>query len=395
MCSNARIGRWTIGRPASTRRLTTSLAPTVFTPYIGSGVSWGTAPDRAFRRPQHPGNVWRGVFHLVRATTGQAIRSCSISFTLKPSAVLTERGFRAAARDLKLSPSTVVEHIKQLEGDSARRCLCAVAELSNLPFKARPSRRLPARCSIPPSAPRGRPGTPAHCGVKQHWHVCAIHAGCLSGDRPVFRRSVDWSRPPRDRLANGAADVALMEWWSDRPGFCEHSWRREPLVIIVAPVSLGRPGRDRGKRTRQPDPFGGEAGTDHAAEKGVGTIGGRFDRHRRFWKHRSGQAGRPRGPRRFTRDSGGGGGRNQGGTARRPAPEGYRTRERVEGYSPIGLPDAAPAARFVAHAERGLRQLIRGTMRRENQRAIYCEMSPRGSVPYCIFSERQVNVPPA
>jgi len=34
-------------------------------------------------------------------------------------AVLSERGFRAAARDLNLSPSTVVEHIKQLEEDLA------------------------------------------------------------------------------------------------------------------------------------------------------------------------------------------------------------------------------------------------------------------------------------
>ena len=34
-------------------------------------------------------------------------------------AVLSERGFRAAARDLNLSPSTVVEHIRQLEADLA------------------------------------------------------------------------------------------------------------------------------------------------------------------------------------------------------------------------------------------------------------------------------------
>ena len=34
-------------------------------------------------------------------------------------AVLNERGFRAAARDLNLSPSTVVEHVRQLEEDLA------------------------------------------------------------------------------------------------------------------------------------------------------------------------------------------------------------------------------------------------------------------------------------
>src|SRR5581483_11299675 len=47
-----------------------------------------------------------------------------------------------------------------------------------------------------------------------------------------------WVGPNHDvaeRLTNGSADVALMEWWSDRPGFTQYSWRREPLVVIVAP----------------------------------------------------------------------------------------------------------------------------------------------------------------
>ncbi|MBI1218506.1 MAG: LysR family transcriptional regulator [Rhodobacteraceae bacterium] len=38
-----------------------------------------------------------------------------------------------------------------------------------------------------------------------------------------------------DRLSSGAVDLAVMEWWDGRPGFVAQIWRREPLVVIVAP----------------------------------------------------------------------------------------------------------------------------------------------------------------
>ena len=38
-----------------------------------------------------------------------------------------------------------------------------------------------------------------------------------------------------ERLNTRRADVGLMEWWDDRPGFQAHVWRREPLVVIVGP----------------------------------------------------------------------------------------------------------------------------------------------------------------
>lgn len=37
-----------------------------------------------------------------------------------------------------------------------------------------------------------------------------------------------------ERLTNGNADVAVMEWWDDRPGFSIQTWRKEPLVVIAA-----------------------------------------------------------------------------------------------------------------------------------------------------------------
>jgi DNA-binding transcriptional LysR family regulator len=45
-----------------------------------------------------------------------------------------------------------------------------------------------------------------------------------------------------DRLEAGGLDVALMEWWDDRPGFRSIHWSDEELVVIVGP---GHPWRNR------------------------------------------------------------------------------------------------------------------------------------------------------
>ena len=64
--------------------------------------------------------LWLVVFPLARSTI-RTKNSLMLNLIHAKTflAVLSERGFRAAARDLKLSPSTVVEHIKQLEEDLA------------------------------------------------------------------------------------------------------------------------------------------------------------------------------------------------------------------------------------------------------------------------------------
>lgn len=38
-----------------------------------------------------------------------------------------------------------------------------------------------------------------------------------------------------DKLQNFEIDVAIMEWWDNRPGFVATIWRREDLVLIVPP----------------------------------------------------------------------------------------------------------------------------------------------------------------
>lgn len=36
-------------------------------------------------------------------------------------------------------------------------------------------------------------------------------------------------------LENGELDIALMEWWDQRPGFAHRIWRHESVVVIVRP----------------------------------------------------------------------------------------------------------------------------------------------------------------
>jgi DNA-binding transcriptional LysR family regulator len=38
-----------------------------------------------------------------------------------------------------------------------------------------------------------------------------------------------------EKLMRGEVDLALMEWWDERPGYWARVWRREPMVVIVRP----------------------------------------------------------------------------------------------------------------------------------------------------------------
>ena len=61
-----------------------------------------------------------------------------------------------------------------------------------------------------------------------------------------------------ERLEDGAIDVALLEWWDDRPGFTAVPWRREALVVIVDPAH----------------PWAGRESLDIACLAGVTLLGG-------------------------------------------------------------------------------------------------------------------------
>jgi DNA-binding transcriptional LysR family regulator len=155
-------------------------------------------------------------------------------------AVLSERGFRAAARDLKLSPSTVVEHIRQLEEDLAASLLVrrhGVVEPTSQGAAFAPLARAMLDTAERSRAIVARPAL--HVAASSNIGTYLLQS-MLTAFQTSNALAVDlWIGPNHDvaeRLTNGRADVALMEWWSDRPGFCQHSWRKEPLVVIVAPA---------------------------------------------------------------------------------------------------------------------------------------------------------------
>jgi len=154
-------------------------------------------------------------------------------------AVLSERGFRAAARDLNLSPSTVVEHIRQLEADLAAPLLVrrrGVVELTSQGAAFAPlaramldtaerSRALIALANL-------RIAASSNIGT---YLLQSMLAAFQASDSVTVDLWIGPNHDVADRLTNGSADVALMEWWSDRSGFCGQSFRKEPLVVIVGP----------------------------------------------------------------------------------------------------------------------------------------------------------------
>jgi DNA-binding transcriptional LysR family regulator len=271
-------------------------------------------------------------------------------------AVLSERGFRAAARGLKLSPSTVVEHIRQLEEDLAAPLLVrrrgiveptfqgsAFAPLARALLETAERSRIAVAQTVLRIAASSNIGTYLLQSMLADFHATdSVTVDLWIGSNPQVA----------DRLTNGSADVAMMEWWSDRPGFFEYGWRKEPLVVIVAPEHpwAGRSAIELSELASQ-ILLGGEAGT--------GTItllrkklGAQADDLRSI-----GGFGNTEAVKRAVRA-----GRgislvlaaavadevNAGQLVALPL-TGIELAKELKIIVPIGLPEAAPAARFLVH----------------------------------------------
>lgn len=194
----------------------------------------------SFPPPAASSMFWPAVFRLALST----IRASSwlmlnLVHTRTFLAVLSERGFRAAARDLKLSPSTIVEHIRQLEEDLAaplfvrgRGIVEPTSQGAAFAPLARAMLDTAARSRTMLAQARLRVASSSNVGTY-------LLQSMLASFQARDSCSVDlWIGPNPDvaeRLTNGTADVALMEWWSERPGFCGYTWRKEPVVVIVGP----------------------------------------------------------------------------------------------------------------------------------------------------------------
>jgi DNA-binding transcriptional LysR family regulator len=154
-------------------------------------------------------------------------------------AVVDTRGVRSAAKALALSPSTVVDHIKQLEQDIAEPLF--VRARGGLSTTLQGSRLLPYARALVGTAMRVKDL------VKQPLIrlSSSSNVGTYLLQPPLaeFRRKTGievelWVGPnPQvaERLERGEADVAVMEWWGGRAGFTVTPWLSEPLVVITPP----------------------------------------------------------------------------------------------------------------------------------------------------------------
>jgi DNA-binding transcriptional LysR family regulator len=297
-------------------------------------------------------------------------------------AVLSERGFRAAARDLKLSPSTVVEHIRQLEEDLAAPLLVrrhGVVEPTSQGAAFVPLARAMLETAERSRAMIARPSL--HVAASSNIGIYLLQS-MLRAFQASDPLAVDlWVGPNHDvaeRLTNGSADVALMEWWSDRPGFSQHSWRREPLVVIVAPDHpWARRGAIEASELASQALLGGEPGT------GTNTV------LRKQFGHFADQLTAVRGlgsteaVKRAVRA-----GRGISLVIEAAVTDEVRAGQLVvlplsgielakdlKVISPSGLPEAAPASRFIAHVLKESRQPL---TRRDGQAPdiiVSCETS--------------------
>jgi DNA-binding transcriptional LysR family regulator len=273
--------------------------------------------------------------------------------------VLSERGFRAAARDLKLSPSTVIEHIKQLEEDLAaplvmrgRGIVEPTSQGAAFAPLARAMLDTAERSRTMLAQSRLRIAASSNVGT---YLLQSMLASFQATDPCCADLWIGPNPDVADRLTNGTADVALMEWWSERPGFLSYTWRKEPLVVIVDPGHLWATRHTiEASELASQTLLGGEAGTGTITllrktlgnlAEGLTAIGG---------------FGNTEAVKRAVRA-----GRGVSLVIAAAVADEVRAGQLValrlnavelvkelKIISPIGLPDAAPAARFVAHVLR-------------------------------------------
>ncbi|MGP0061582.1 MAG: LysR family transcriptional regulator [Beijerinckiaceae bacterium] len=154
--------------------------------------------------------------------------------------VLDERGFRAAARHLAVAPSTILEHIRQLEADLAAPLLVRLR--SRIEPTAQGALFVPLARALVATAERAkelitssvlRVAASSNAGI---YLLQPVLASFQAAHPITVELWIGKNSDVAERLSGGAADIAIMEWWDNRPGFSVIVWRREPLFVIVSPA---------------------------------------------------------------------------------------------------------------------------------------------------------------
>lgn len=186
-------------------------------------------------------------------------------------AVIDAGGFRAASRIVDMAPSTILDHVGQLEAE------LGVSLIVRRRGAAQPTPQgaifVPLARALVSTAERARTivaGGPLRLAASSNIGTYLLQRP-LAGFRERNKSDVElWigSNPAVfERLEQGTADVAVVEHWSAADDFEAWPWVRERLVVIVDP-SHRLATRERVKAEELIDErlLGGERGT------GTGTL---------------------------------------------------------------------------------------------------------------------------
>jgi len=185
--------------------------------------------------------------------------------------VIDEGGFHEAARKLELSQPSVTQHIKKLE--TALKASLIVRSHASCTPTTNGSRFLPHARRLLEIATRAQDTVIRNdlaIGASNNIGTYLLQPHLkkfIDASGPDMSTSIKLDRNPQlvEQLTDGQIDIALMEWWDDRPGFNATIWHREHLKVIVSPDHLWA----RNQTLSQDELFstpmiGGEAGSGTA-----------------------------------------------------------------------------------------------------------------------------------
>lgn len=198
-------------------------------------------------------------------------------------AMVEARSLRAGARTLGLSPSTGLEHLRQLE--AALGAALLVRQVGNTRLTAAGARFLPLAQAMVATALRAA----EHIRLP-HLIIAAssnigtylLPARMKSFEQKTGSAAHLWigtNMQVAERLERGEADLAITECWEQRENFEAILWRIEPLKIIVASDH-----RWAGRGALEPEELteewmlGGEpgTGTGRLLREALGPVAGRL-----------------------------------------------------------------------------------------------------------------------
>lgn len=186
-------------------------------------------------------------------------------------AVVENGSFRDAAQRLGLAQPTVSQHVQKLESTldhplierNRAGATTTAAGFRFLPF-AKGLLRLAERAHAALDRDCLAIGASSNIGV---YLLQPLVRAFTSAHPSLGQVDIRIGSNPDTarRLEDEEIDIALMEWWDDRPGFEATVWRRERLVVIVPPQHPWGARKSVHKEMLLHEPMiGGEPGTGTA-----------------------------------------------------------------------------------------------------------------------------------